>query len=95
MVNNTVNKKGISEGAAGKKDKVVTDAVVWQNNRAQKLEIEVTGSKEVENLPFMIENGDLINDNGQDVVISAKKDLNILKEFERRRKRADRGEIRD
>ena len=73
MVNNTVkNKKGIIEGAAGKNDKVKTTAVAWQNNRPQKLDIEVTNSAEVQNLPFVIENADKITENDGAVVVRAK-----------------------
>ena len=83
MVNNTVKKKGISEGAAGLDEKVKTTAVAWQNNKPQKLEIEVTNSQEIPNLPFLIENGDKVVETGSVVIIRAKantrEDMEALK----------------
>ena len=73
MVNNTVkNKKGIIEGAAGINDRVKTTAVAWQNNKPQKLEIEVTSSAEVQNLPFVIEGADKVAETEGAVVVRAK-----------------------
>ena len=91
MVNNTVNnKKRIIEGAAGINDKVKTTAVAWQNNRPQKLEIEVTNSAELQNLPFVIENADKIKENAGAVVVKAR---NITKEdMEKRKVQKDKNE---
>lgn len=83
MGNHTVNKKmkdvimtaegekEIFVSPAGKDDKTKTAAVAWINNRPQELQIEVIKSKEAKNLPFMIENGDLVADTDVAVVIRA------------------------
>ena len=69
---NTVNeKKDFIEGAEGKDAKTKVTAVALQNNKLHKLEIAVTNSKEAKNLPFMIENGDLVADTDVAVVIRA------------------------
>ena len=89
MVNNTVkNKKGIIEGAAGINDKVKTTAVAWQNNKPQKLEIEVTSSAEVQNLPFVIEGADKITETDGAVVVRAKN--TTREDMEKRRAQKDR-----
>ena len=72
MVNSTVNKKQISEGAAGINDKVTTNAVAWLNNKPQKLEIEVINSKEIRNIPFIIEQGDIVSSTDDAVTIKCK-----------------------
>ena len=71
VVETTEGEKEITVIAAGKNDKTKTTAVAWVNNRPQELEIEVINSKETKNLPFMIENGDLVANTDVAVVIKA------------------------
>lgn len=72
MGNHTVNKKEeFIERAADMSDKTKITSVALQNNKPHKLEIAVTNSKEAKNLPFMIENGDLVADTDVAVVIRA------------------------
>lgn len=92
MGNHTVNKEEIIERAAGIGDRTKTAAVAWQNNRPQKLEIEVTNSKEPKNLPFMIENGDLISSTDVEVVI--KNEDNTPKQNQERMAKRNGGKIR-
>ena len=74
MGNHTVDdeKKGFIERPATKKDSIATTSVAWQNNQPQKLEVEVTNGKETANLPFMIENGDLVSNSDVEVSVKAK-----------------------
>lgn len=78
MEGNTVNKKSKPqhiEGAAGQEDQIITTSIALQNNKPHKLEIEVTNSGAVENLPFMIEDGELISENDEYVVTRAKSEM--------------------
>ena len=69
---NTVNeKKDFIEGAEGKGARTKVTAVAFQNNKPHKLEIEVTENEQAKNLPFMIENGDLVADTDVAVIIRA------------------------
>ena len=92
MGNHTVNKKEISEGAAGINDRVTTTAVAWQNNKPQKLEIEVTNDQEVKNLPFMIENGDIVASTGEEVIVKSKQ--NTIEDVKAWKAQSNRGESR-
>ena len=75
MVNSTVNnKKKISEGAAGKADRTKIVGASWQNNRPQELEIEVTNSGQMANIPFIVDRGDIIKESDKVVVIKCKPD---------------------
>ena len=78
MGNHTVNKKEeFIERAADMSDKTKITSVALQNNKPHKLEIVVTNSKEARNLPFMIENGDLVADTDVAVVIRAEDNREI------------------
>ena len=71
---NTVNEKerpDYIEGAEGKENKTKVGALALQNNKLHKLEIAVTNSAETKNLPFMVENGDLVSDNDVELVIKS------------------------
>ena len=83
MLNNTVNRKEIIERAAGKNDKTTTTAVAWQNNRPQKLEIEVTNNTEAPIIPFIMDNGDIVANTDKEVIVKAK---DITPEVEKMRK---------
>ena len=75
MENYTVNKKSKPqhiEGAAGKGEETITTAIALQNNKPHKLQLEVTNSEAVKDLPFMIENGDFVAENDEYVVARAK-----------------------
>lgn len=68
----TDRKKEFIERPSTKKDSITTNVVAWQNNQPQKLEVEVTNGKETTNLPFMIENGDIVSNSDVEVSIKAK-----------------------
>ena len=71
-VNDKNEKKEFVERPATKYDEITTTSVAWQNNQPQKLEVEVTNGKEIANLPFMIENGDIVSNSDVEVSVKAK-----------------------
>lgn len=79
MGNHTVNqeekrgvkKKEFIDGAAGIEIISSTKAVAIQNNMPHKLQIIDTNSQGINNLPFMIEEGEIINDSNNVVTIKA------------------------
>lgn len=81
MLNNTVNnKREFIERAANKSDSTKIAAIALQNNKPHKLEIKVTNNKEAKNLPFMIENGDLIANTDVEVIIKAENNRKVEKD---------------
>lgn len=79
MGNHTVNqeeerikkKKEFVDGAAGIEIISSTKSVAIQNNMPHKLQIIDTNSQGINNLPFIIEEGEIINDSKNVVTIKA------------------------
>ena len=95
MENNTVNEKMKPEyvqGAAGQKDPTITTAIAMQNNRAHNLKVEVTNSKKPANLPFMIEDGELVEENDTYVVTKAKDGMS-REEFDVKKARIEKEQL--
>ena len=77
MGNHTVNqeekveKKKFVKGAAGIETITSTKVMAIQNNTPHKLQIIETNNQGINNLPFMIEEGQIVNDTQKEVTIKA------------------------
>jgi len=57
------------EGAASADEKIITTAMAIQNNTPHKLQIIETNNKGVKNLPFMIDDNQIVNDSKVEVTV--------------------------
>ncbi len=92
MENYTVNKNEkpkYIKGAAGQNAPTITTQMEFQNNHPYRLQVEVTNSGKPANLPFMIEDGELVEENDTYVVAIAKNEMS-REEFDAKKARLEK-----